>query len=535
MAAPAEQGGHIALLFRLRLGLVHIVADAGIALEIGADIGRRLALFNTELARQAEARNAIDDAEIDRLGLATGHRVHLVERHAEHLAGGHGVNVDAVAEGLAQRLDAADIGDDAQLDLRIIDRQQLVPLLGDEGAADAPPFLGADRDVLYVRVGRGEAPCTGRGHGEGGVDAPRLRVDLLHQRVGIGGFQLGELAPFQDFRRQVVLRGQRLQHLGTGGVGAGLALLAALQPQLVEQDLAELLGRADVELATGQLVDVQLILAHAAREILRQIGQHLAVHLDAGALHLADDRHQRAFHRLVQRQHLRFAQARLQQPVQPPGDVGILGGVLGCLVQRHLVEGDLILAAAGDLLEGDGLVVEMQLRQLIHAVAMQPAFQHVGDQHAVIHRCHLNGHIPVVAEDQPVIFHIVADLDNRGVLQHRLQQFQRALLVDLLRALSRGVQQIALIRAIAGPVPDRDVAGLACLDRQRDTDQLRRHRIQRGGLGIDRDCASFHGRLDPAFQIGFLDHRLIGGLLRGDLRRHGDAGRGLALLHLQRL
>src|SRR3546814_20858159 len=51
----------------LRLGAVHIGADAWEALEIGLDIGARLALRDAELVAQAEGRDTVDDAEIDRL------------------------------------------------------------------------------------------------------------------------------------------------------------------------------------------------------------------------------------------------------------------------------------------------------------------------------------------------------------------------------------------------------------------------------------------------------------------------------------
>ena len=146
-----------------------------------------------------------------------------------------------------------------------------MPGLGDEGAADLAALLGAHRDVLQIGIVRGEPAGRGGREREGGVDAPGLWIDLLHQGVGVGALELGELAPVEHARRQIVALGrQLLEHVGAGGIGAGLALLAAGQAHLVEQHLAQLLGRADVELMAGELVDLLLELGHALGEIVRQ-------------------------------------------------------------------------------------------------------------------------------------------------------------------------------------------------------------------------------------------------------------------------
>ena len=208
---------------------LHIGADRRETVEIGADIGPRLALRHADLRSQAKGADAVDDAEIDRLRPPPRIGVHLGERHAEHLARGQRVNVDPVAEGLLQLGHVGDMGGEPQLDLAVIGRQQQMPGLGDKGAADAAAFLGADRDVLQVGVVRREPP--GRRHRErvGGVHAPAVAVDLLGERVGIGRFELGQLAPFEDVARHLVQRRQLLEDRGVGAVGAGLALLAAGQ------------------------------------------------------------------------------------------------------------------------------------------------------------------------------------------------------------------------------------------------------------------------------------------------------------------
>ncbi len=115
--------------------------------------------------------------------------------------------------------------------------------LGDEGAADALAFLAADRDVLQVGLGGGQPAGAGIGHREIGMDAAGARVDLRGQPIHVGGFQLRELAPVEHRAgERHVAGGQFLEHRGIGAPGAGLALAAAGELHLVEQDLAQLLG-----------------------------------------------------------------------------------------------------------------------------------------------------------------------------------------------------------------------------------------------------------------------------------------------------
>ena len=68
------------------------------------------------------------------------------------------MNVDAVAKRLFQRRNIGDMGQHAQFDLAVIEADQPVTGRGDERLADAAAFLGPDRDVLQVRIGRGQPP-----------------------------------------------------------------------------------------------------------------------------------------------------------------------------------------------------------------------------------------------------------------------------------------------------------------------------------------------------------------------------------------
>ena len=89
---------------------------------------------------------------------------------AEDLGGGRRVDVLAGAEDPLQHSLVGDVGEDPQLDLAVVGGDAAVARLGDEAAAERAADLGADRDVLQVRVGAREAPGRARGLVEGGVD-----------------------------------------------------------------------------------------------------------------------------------------------------------------------------------------------------------------------------------------------------------------------------------------------------------------------------------------------------------------------------
>ena len=243
------------------------------------------------------------------------------------------------------------MGGEAQLDLAVIGRQQHMPRLGDKGAADLAAFLGADRDVLQIGIGRGEPPGRGRGQRIGGVDPRVVAVDLVGERVGIGRFELGQLAPFEHPAGHRMQRQQLFEDRGVGAVGAGLALAAARQVELVEQNLAQLLGRADVEVVADILVDRGLDLGDAAGEIGREVGERGAVDLDPGLLHRRDRRHQRPLDVLVERGHVVGDEPRLEVRVQPQRRVGALGGEVARRRRLDLGEGNEVLAGADQVLE----------------------------------------------------------------------------------------------------------------------------------------------------------------------------------------
>src|ERR1051326_3930290 len=117
---PSENRLDIAALATELLHPLHVIADAGEALEIGLDVGSGLRLWNLDLAAQAEGADAVDDAEIDCLGAPARDRVHVLHGDAEHLARGHRVDVVAALKGRLERIDARDVSGETQLYLAVI-------------------------------------------------------------------------------------------------------------------------------------------------------------------------------------------------------------------------------------------------------------------------------------------------------------------------------------------------------------------------------------------------------------------------------
>ena len=203
------------------------------------------------------------------------------------------------------------MGHEAELDLRVVGGHEQVAGRGDEGGANLAAERGADGDVLQVGVGGGEAAGGGADLVEGGVDAA-FGVDQLRQRVEVGGAELGELAVFEDERGDGVVLGELFEDVLRGGDDFALAVLHGLgQVHLVEEDVAELLGRVDVEAVAGRLAGGAWAASPAGEDALGE-GVHLdgearghggedgGVDADAGLLHAQEDGDEREVHGLVE-------------------------------------------------------------------------------------------------------------------------------------------------------------------------------------------------------------------------------------------
>ena len=179
----------------------------------------------------------------------------MIVRHAEDDRRRLAVNVPALLEGRDERRVARQMGQEAQLDLGIVGRDQHRAGRGDEGTANGLAARRAHGDVLQVRV-RGRQPSRGRpGLIEARVDAPGHRVDERRQGIDVGGFELRQLAVFdQQPGHLVPHRGELLQHLVVGR-GAGFRLLEDRKLMLLEQHVPELRRRVEVELGSRGVID----------------------------------------------------------------------------------------------------------------------------------------------------------------------------------------------------------------------------------------------------------------------------------------
>ncbi len=154
--AAAEQRDGEAALARVGDRALDELGHERHAAAVGVDVGLRLVALDLELLREAVGADAVDDPEVDRLGAVALVLAELAALLAEHLGRRDRVDVLAALEGLAQQLLAREVGEDAQLDLRVVDREQAVPGRGHERRAQLAPERRADRDVLQVRALRRE-------------------------------------------------------------------------------------------------------------------------------------------------------------------------------------------------------------------------------------------------------------------------------------------------------------------------------------------------------------------------------------------
>ena len=167
--------------------------------------------------------------------------------------------------------------------------------------------------------------------------------------------------------------------------------------------------------------------------------------------------------------------------------------------------------AAGDLGEFDVGVTQMQRRQLVQTVAVRSAFQDVGKEHRVVDGCDLDA---VSRHHLHVVFDVVADLQDAGVFQHRFQHLDRAVARNLFRRFARAAAvaevKLAVAIAVRRHMRDRHIAGAAALHRQRQTDQIRLHGIERIGFRIEGYDAGFLDLVYPGLQGVFILHQLVG-------------------------
>src|SRR5204862_8305967 len=99
-----------------------------------------------EVPREAEGGDAVEDPEVEQLCNIACVLRERGRSLAEHLGGRARMDVLPAREGLAQLRRPGDMREDAQLDLRVVGRDEAKAGLGDERTSDFAAELGADRD-----------------------------------------------------------------------------------------------------------------------------------------------------------------------------------------------------------------------------------------------------------------------------------------------------------------------------------------------------------------------------------------------------
>ncbi len=331
------------------------------------------------------------------------------------------MDVEPFVERGLQVLIAAHVGDHAQFDLAVVGAQQQVLVAARyEGLSDLAPLLGADGDVLQVGLVAGQAACGRHRLAEIGMDAPCDGVHLPRKRIDIGALQLLQLAVFQDGLHDGMGVLQRAQHILAGGVLARARLLRRLaDPQLFEQDLAQLPGRVEIETHPGQFHDPFIEREQFLVQFPAERLQHAHIERDTLPLHVgqyAGERHLDPQEELLQLVLLQSGQEHL---LQLPGDVRILRAVLFHRLQIGLAHGAQGLVLRSDQgFNAHRPVLQEGLGEEIHVV-LQLGLQQVVGHHGIEHGS-LDVHA-VAAHHLHVVLQVLRHLFLRRVLQQRLE------------------------------------------------------------------------------------------------------------------
>ena len=277
-----------------------------------------------------------------------------------------------------------------------------------------------------------------------------------------------------------------------------------------------MLGRAHVEGFACDVLNFRLQPRHLLREGVGHARERVAVHLHAGHFHFGQHGDEGAFEGFVDGGDGRAVELGFEPRPEAVGDVGVFGCVFHGVGDGGAVEGDGLFAGAEERFDRDGQVAQIGFRQRVHAMGVEARVEGGGHEHRVIEGRDADA---VAGEDLPVIFHVLADLQDRGVFEDGFQGGEHIVHRQLAGGELRGAEEV--IRA--GAVGEGDVAGLRRVGGERDSHQFGAHFVERGGFGVHRDDAPVADRLHPCVQ----------GIHRGDgvvgVEGEGE-GRGFGLV-----
>ena len=438
------------------------------------------------------------------------------------------MDVGAVREGGEHGLVSAHRSHDAQLDLRVVGRDEHVVLVArHDGGANELAAVGADRNVLQIGIGGGETSRLGEGLREGRVDASVIRIDTLRQLVHVGRLQLRAGTVLENLPHDGMVVDDRLQGLLVGRELSALRLLRprGLEPELHIEEVRQLLGGVDVEIRSAAGTDVRSQGVDLSVEFESVLAQGRHVDLHALAFHFDENRHERLFALLKSGQGPGLRGLRAQHGIEAQRHIRILRRIVEDLLRRQFAHVLLCLAA---LLLSDQpgnrnwIVLKELAGEDVHAVTRGG----VGDvvlEHRIAHR-RTEGDA-VATEHRHIVLRVLGDERLRRVgkgASEDLHETLRGLARLRLRRILRGVQSekiVGLVR-LRSPAEVRghgDIPGLAGLGREAHADEIDGSRIRARGLGVEGELRRGLEGPREVTCLGFGSHELV--LVRPVLQR----------------
>ena len=345
----------------------------------------------------------------------------------------------------------------------------------------------------------------------------RFGIHQRRQRVDVGAAQLLELALLQDDlddallrRAQLVAVGrQRFERVDGGAVMAGRRLLqpARREAHFVEEHLAQLLRAADVEVVADDLVERPLQLGQALRKGDRHLGEKVGVEQHAGHLHVRQHGQQRPLDGRVELVEPCCGQLRRQQVVEADRGVDIGAAVGSGLVDRHLVDGDLLAPATDELGQLGHRPLEPRVGQRLQPEGAAGGVEQPRHEQRVVDRSLYRQ--PVTAQHGQVVLGVVRDLGQRRVGKEWLQFGDN----------------LAPVELRARCVRHRDVGCFARCPGDAEPDQRRLHGIGAGRFHVVGEAFGAGQRLRQFVQRSRVLHDEQRPLTRSGRRRRGCGGR----------
>ena len=237
-------------------------------------------------------------------------------------------------------------------------------------------------------------------------------MNQLRQGIDVRALELGVVPVLDDLRRQRMQQRQLFEHFGVHA-RAGLRPLDDRQLQLLEQQLAELNPRVDVELAAGDLKDLPLQPHDPLVELAGQLAQPRHIDADAVELHLGqhvDQRHLQVGEQLVQAAALSAA-ARARSASRSGTSASsaaycVISGTGTSSIRFWF------LPRADELVDRDRLVAEMAAGHVVHVVAPLARIEQVVGHHRVERdAAQLDADAP---QHDHVVLQVLADLLDRA-------------------------------------------------------------------------------------------------------------------------